>query len=126
MERFLIIAAGAALGANARYFVGTWAGARWGAFFPYGTLIVNLTGSLLLGFVVAIATDRILLSPEARLFVTVGFLGSYTTFSSYTVESLALVQAGAVWPAVLNIIGNNVLGLVFALLGFVLARTMGG
>ncbi len=126
MERYLYIAAGAALGANARYLVGTWAGARWGAFFPYGTLMVNVTGSLLLGFLVALATDRVMLSPEVRLFLAVGFMGSYTTFSSYTVESLALLQAGALWPALLNILGNNVLGLGCAVLGFALARMLGG
>ena len=126
MERYLYIAAGAALGANARYLVGNWAGARWGAFFPYGTLADNVTGSLFLGFLVAFATDRVVVSPELRLFLAVGFMGSYTTFSSYTVESLALLQSGAIWPALLNIVGNNLLGLGCAVLGFALARLLGG
>ena len=126
MSQFLYIAAGAALGANARYLVGVWAGNRWGAFFPFGTLAVNITGSLLLGFIVALATDRIVISPEMRLFLAVGFMGSYTTFSSYTVESLSLLQSGAVWPAIFNIIGNNFLGLTCAILGFALARLVGG
>ncbi len=126
MYRYLAIAAGAALGANARFLVGVWAGNRWGAFFPYGTLAVNITGSFLLGFLVALTTDRIVISPELRLFLAVGFMGSYTTFSSYTVESLALLQSGAVWPAVLNILGNNFLGLACAVLGFALARLVGG
>jgi CrcB protein len=126
VERYLYIAAGAALGANARYLVGTWAGNRWGAFFPFGTLIVNVTGSLLLGFLVGLATDRVMMSPEMRLFLAVGFMGSYTTFSSYTVESLALLQAGAIWPALLNIVGNNALGLGCAVLGFAFAQVVGG
>ena len=126
MERYLFIAAGAALGANARYLVGVWAGERWGAHFPFGTLAVNVTGSLLLGFIVALAADRIVISPELRLFLAVGFMGSYTTFSSYTVESLTLLQAGAAWPAILNILGNNFLGLGCAVLGFALARALGG
>jgi fluoride exporter len=126
VERYLYIAAGAALGANARYVVGVWAGSRWGAFFPYGTLLVNITGSLLLGFLVALAADRVMISPEVRLFLAVGFMGSYTTFSSYTVESFALWQAGAPWHALLNIAGNNVLGLACAVLGFWFARMLGG
>lgn len=126
MERFLIIAAGAALGANARYLVGVWAGNRWGAYFPYGTLIVNVTGSLLLGFIVALATDRFVLSPELRLFLAVGFIGSYTTFSTYTVESLALFESGSSVTALLNILANNFLGLAFAVLGFTLARLLSG
>jgi len=88
--------------------------------------MVNVTGSLLLGFVVALAADRLLISPELRLFLAVGFMGSYTTFSSYTVESLGLLQAGAVWPALLNIVGNNVLGLSCAVIGFSAARLLGG
>lgn len=126
MERYVYIAIGAALGANARYLAGNLAGARWGAFFPFGTLAVNVTGSLCLGFLVALSTDRIMVSPELRLFLAVGFMGSYTTFSSYTVESLALLQGGAVWPALLNILGNNLLGLGCAVLGFALARWLGG
>lgn len=122
MNRFLLIAIGAALGANARYLVGVWAGNRFGAGFPYGTLIVNVTGSLLLGFLVTAATDRLSLSPDMRLLLAVGFFGSYTTFSSYAVESLALWQSSGFWPAARNILLNNVVGLVFALLGVYLAR----
>jgi len=114
------------LGANARYLVGVWAGERWGVYFPFGTFIVNVTGSFLLGFVVALAAERLLISPELRLFLAVGFMGSYTTFSSYTVESLLLIQSGALAPALLNILGNNILGLGFAFAGFAAARLVGG
>ena len=120
--RFLLIAAGAALGANARYLVGTWAGARFGADFPYGTLLVNVTGSLALGFLSALVIGRLRLSPDARLLLAVGFLGSYTTFSSYTVESMILLRQGALWRGLLNILGNNVLGLLCALLGAYLGQ----
>lgn len=120
--RFLLIAAGAALGANARYLVGTWAGARFGADFPYGTLLVNVTGSLALGFLSALVIGRLRLSPDARLLLAVGFLGSYTTFSSYTVESMVLLRQGALWAGLLNILGNNVLGLICALLGAYLGQ----
>lgn len=120
--RYLLIAVGAALGANARYLVGTWAGARFGADFPYGTLLVNVAGSLALGFFSALVSGRLRLSPDARLLLAVGFLGSYTTFSSYTVESMTLLRQGAVWLGLMNILGNNVLGLICALLGAYLGQ----
>ena len=122
MLRFLLIAAGAALGANARYLVSVWAGGRFGVGFPFGTLIVNVTGSLLLGFLLSLTAERLLSSPEMRLFLTVGFLGSYTTFSTYAYESLILIRSGNVLLGVTYIVANTLIGLVFALLGIWLAR----
>jgi CrcB protein len=126
MNRFILIALGAVLGANARYLVGLWAGERFGAGFPYGTLIVNITGSFLLGFLVATATGRLNISQEVRLLLGVGFLGAFTTFSSFAVETLTLVQNGNLWKALLNVFTNNLVGLVSALLGLYLARLVGG
>ncbi|MBP7961746.1 MAG: fluoride efflux transporter CrcB [Caldilineaceae bacterium] len=125
MNRFLVIALGAALGANARYFVGQWAGERFGSAYPYGTFLVNVTGSLVLGFLLTLGMGKINLSPELRLFLAVGFLGSYTTFSSYAVESFALFQGGSPWGALINVAGNNLVGLICALLGVYLAKVVG-
>ena len=122
MNRYLLIAIGAALGANARYLVGVWAGNRLGADFPYGTFMVNTAGSFVLGFLLALGIERLQLSPEARLLLVVGFLGSFTTFSSYTVESLNLWREAGLWPSLLNIAGNNLVGLFCAVLGAALAR----
>ena len=124
MSRFIFIAVGAALGANARYLVGSWAGQRFGASFPYGTLLVNISGSLLLGFLLTLGTERLSISPELRLMLAVGFLGSYTTFSSYTVESINLLGSSGLSSAILNIIGNNLIGLLCALAGAQLARML--
>ncbi|RME61500.1 MAG: fluoride efflux transporter CrcB [Caldilineae bacterium] len=126
MSRYLYIAIGAALGANARYLVGVWAGGRFGAGFPYGTFLVNVTGSLILGFLLTLATGRLALSSEMRLLLAVGFLGSYTTFSSYTVESLALMRGGSLGSGLLNIFANNLLGLAAALIGVLLAQWLNG
>lgn len=126
MTRYLYIALGAALGANARYLVGVWAGARLGAAFPYGTFLVNVTGSLILGFLLTLATGRLALSSEMRLLLAVGFLGSYTTFSSYTVESLALMRGGSLGSGLINIFANNLLGLAAALTGVLLAQWLNG
>jgi CrcB protein len=125
VNRFLFIAIGAALGANARYLIGLWAANRLGAAFPYGTLIVNITGNFLLGFVITLTTERLTIAPEARLLLAVGFLGSYTTFSSFTVESLGLLRDSGLWPGLINILANNMIGLICAALGVYLARLIG-
>jgi CrcB protein len=122
---YLWIAAGAILGANARYFIGLWAGSHFGTDFPYGTLFVNLTGSFVLGFLAATTTGRLNIPADVRLLLGVGFLGSYTTFSSYSVESLILLQQGNFGTALLSILGNNLAGLLCALLGVYLARVIG-
>ena len=121
MNRYLLIAVGAALGANARYLVGVWAGNRLGAGFPYGTFIVNIVGSFVLGLLLTLGTERLQLSPEARLLLAVGFLGSFTTFSSYAVESMNLWRDAGLWRGLVNIAGNNLVGLLAAVLGAALA-----
>lgn len=126
MNRYLLIALGAALGANARYLISVWAGNRLGADFPYGTLIVNLTGSFALGFLLVLGTGRLQLSPEARLLLAVGFLGSFTTFSSFAVESLNLWREAGLWRSLLNVVGNNLAGLFAVVSGAALARWLAG
>ncbi len=126
MNRYLLIALGAAFGANARYLVGVWAGNRLGADFPYGTLIVNIVGSFLLGFLLTLGTGRLQLSPEARLLLAVGFLGSFTTFSSYAVESMNLWRDASLGRGLLNVVGNNLAGLLAVILGAALARWLQG
>lgn len=126
MNRFLLIALGAAFGANARYLIGVWAGGRFGADFPYGTFLVNVIGSLLLGFLVTLGSGRLHISAETRLLLAVGFLGSFTTFSAYTVESMNLLREAGIWQGVLNMVGNSLVGLLFAVLGAALARLVQG
>ncbi len=118
------IGLGAVLGANARYFVSLWLAAKLGAEFPFGTLAVNVSGSLLLGFLVAAGSHYLALSPQLRLMMMVGFLGSFTTFSTFAVDSIALWQNGRVWPGLANILANNGISLVCALLGILLARQL--
>jgi CrcB protein len=125
MNRYLLISIGAVLGANARYLVGLWAVDRFGAGFPYGTFVVNVTGSFVLGFLVAALEGRLPLSPDLRFLVGVGFLGAYTTFSSFAVETLILLRDGNMVTGIINIFGNNLAGLAAAMLGFFLARWIG-
>lgn len=125
VNRYLLISLGAVLGANARYLVGVWSVERLGGGFPTGTLIVNVTGSFVLGFLLAALDGRLPLPSDLRFFLGVGFLGAYTTFSSFSAETLALARAGSGLPALANILANNLLGLGAAYLGFILARWIG-
>ncbi len=122
---YLWVGLGGFLGANARYALGRWLVDRLGASFPYHTFIINVTGSFAIGLVLTLLTERLIADPAWRLLLVVGFLGGYTTFSSYTYEGLALLAAGD-WPRALGYVaGSNVLGLAAAYLGLVLARAVG-
>jgi CrcB protein len=124
METFLLISAGAILGANLRYWLGSWAAGRFGASFPYGNLIINLTGSFILGFFMTLALERLLLDPRWRILVAIGFLGSYTTFSSYTFESMSLILDNQWLLGLTNLFGSAILGGLAVWLGIILGRAI--
>jgi fluoride exporter len=124
MEKFLWISVGAILGANARYWLGDWAAQKWGSGFPIGTLIINLTGSFLLGLFITLATERWMLDPRWRLLFAVGFLGAYTTFSTYTYESFNLISRGQWLPGLFNLLGSTILGVVAVGLGVFLGKSL--
>lgn len=119
-----MISSGAILGANLRYWVGGWAAERFGIAFPYGTLIINLTGSFILGLFITLAMERFLLDPRWRVLVAVGFLGSYTTFSSYTYESVNLMLKGQAWLGLLDLFGSSFLGGLAVVAGVLFARSL--
>lgn len=121
---YLWVALGGALGSVARYACSLGA-ARWlGTTFPWGTLFVNVAGSFSIGLLAALfvaADGRLLVSPEARAFVAVGILGGFTTFSSFSVETLNLARSGALGAAAANVGGSVVLCLAAVWLGFATA-----
>lgn len=122
MDKFLLISLGAVLGANTRYWIGNWAAEKFGPAFPYGTMIINLSGSFLVGLFLTLATERLALDPRWRYLVVVGFLGAYTTYSTFAYESFSMVEQGQ-WLAVfLNVVGSAVLGILFAGLGVFIAK----
>ncbi|MBW4580805.1 MAG: fluoride efflux transporter CrcB [Tildeniella nuda ZEHNDER 1965/U140] len=120
----LAVSLGAIPGALSRYYL-TLAFARWlGASFPYGTFVINITGSLVMGFFITLTLERMMTSPELRLLVATGFLGSYTTFSSYELDTFNLLQAGNRSLALVYWLGSAVLGFVGLEFGNLLARRL--
>lgn len=122
MREFLAISLGAILGANSRYWTNRIAIRLLGPEFPYGTLAINIAGSLILGFFMAWGVGRLAPDSRWRLVVAVGFCGGFTTFSSYAFESIALFQRGQWMLAGVNMLSNNLLSLGAVLAGMALAR----
>jgi fluoride exporter len=118
----ILIGLGGFAGAVARYLVDTEITARVGHAFPFGTLVVNLTGSFTLGLLVALTAERAILPADIRGPVLIGFLGAYTTFSTYMLESWRLVESGAIGLAALNLVGSVALGMGAVVLGLVVGR----
>lgn len=122
MRELLYIACGGAIGAVMRFLVGGWAQRlSWGVVFPWGTLAVNLLGSLIIGVLWAIF-DRFIGAPNLRLFLLVGLLGGFTTYSTFSIETLNLLRDGELRLATLYVIAHIVLGLALAAGGYLAAR----
>ncbi len=121
----LLVALGGAIGSAARYLVGAFVANRFGPDFPWGTFIVNVSGSFLIGVVLSLVGGG-QLPAGARLFLAVGVMGGYTTFSTYSNETLQLVQGGEVGAAMFNALGQVVAGFIGVYLGVALGRVLGG
>jgi CrcB protein len=108
ISQLALIALGGALGALSRYEVGSWVQLRFGqSGFPWGTFVINASGSFILGLIATLLSVRLLHSPNWRPFVTIGFIGAYTTFSTFEYET---AQLGSSWQALLNLIGSVIVG----------------
>ncbi len=117
MARYLLVGLGGFLGAISRYWLGAYVGERLGVRFPYGTFIINMSGCLLIGIVMTILDQRTHWSPAWRYLVPIGFIGAYTTFSTFELETLRSVQEGALMTAALNVVLSVVLGFAAVWLG---------
>ncbi len=120
---YVWVGLGGAAGAAARFAVSQWTGTRWGWTFPWGTLAVNLTGSLAIGLVMTLLLARGA-DPTYRLLLVTGFLGGYTTFSAFSFEALSLLEARRWDAAALYVIGSVLLSLLAAALGLGLGRLL--
>jgi CrcB protein len=123
LQTFLLISLGAIIGANLRYFVAQRvAGMMPG--FPLGTLIINISASLILGFFLVWTTERVLADPRWRLFIAVGFCATYSTYSSYAYETFDLFQKGHVPMALVNVLVTNVVCFIAVVAGAAIARSI--
>ena len=118
----MAIALGGAFGSVARFLVTREMGRHLGDFLPYGTLAVNVLGSLALGWLATIFLDRPEINSAFRLGIVVGFLGAFTTFSTFSLESVQLLLSGSVWRSLLNVAANTVVCIGMCYLGIQLAR----
>ncbi len=124
MRDFLVISLGAVFGANARYLISRYAARILGPVFPYGTLIINVLGSFVVGFFLAWAAERAVVDARWRLLVVVGLCGGFTTFSSFAYESVSYLEQGQWALLAANVLSNNLLSLAAALAGVALARVL--
>jgi len=124
LQKYLLIALGGALGSMARYWVGSTVAGRMGIRFPYGTLLVNLTACVIIGFSLTYLGRRADLNPAWRFLIPVGFIGAYSTFSTYEWETLSSIRSGAFFLAALYALGSLVLGLVAVWGGSLLADVL--
>ena len=124
LQNILLISLGAIAGANVRYFIAQFAARFIPSSFPYGTLVINLSASFILGFFLTWTSERVLADPRWRLLIAVGFCGGYSTYSSYAYETFALFERGQWALTASNILGMNILCFVAVALGAALARSL--
>ena len=128
MPPILLVFLGGGLGAVCRYLVTTQVGARFGTVFPFGTLTVNTVGSFLMGLIMGVllllAEQHQFAAGPWKLLLTVGFLGGFTTFSSFSMETMTLVRGGSLFYAAANVLANLVLGFAAVMAGLVLGRML--
>jgi fluoride exporter len=125
----IAISLGAIGGALSRYYLTQWMTQRWGTGFPYGTFFINISGCFLMGAIATLLSDRGLLArwaiaPELRLMATTGFLGAYTTFSTYGLDTMSLLQSHRFWLAGWYWLGSAGLGILALQVGIVVARSL--
>jgi len=124
MLKLLIVGMGGFIGAVARYGATGFVHRHGGDFFPWGTLAINVTGCFLIGALVYFATDRAVLSPNVRLFLQIGILGAFTTFSTFGYETVELIRDRSFGPALANVGANVLLGVFAVWLGRYLFRAL--
>ncbi|MEW6738723.1 MAG: fluoride efflux transporter CrcB [Nitrospirota bacterium] len=124
MINYLIIGIGGFIGAIARYAIGLWIGQKWGRSFPLGTFFINVSGSFFIGLLMSLFTEKLMVNPQWRLFLIVGFLGAYTTFSTFEYETGSLLKDGEWLLASMNVIFSVVAGFIALKIGELIAKSI--
>lgn len=124
MIQLLAIAVAGAVGALLRFWMSGWVYGLFGRDFPYGTLVVNVVGSLAMGVSFVLLVERLGSAPEWRALVMIGFLGAFTTFSTFSLETVQLLEGGAVGRAMINVLSSVVFCLIATWLGIALGRQL--
>jgi len=124
MTQILAIAAGGSIGAVMRYLVSTGVYSWFGRGFPYGTLVVNILGSLLMGLLYELFLQRLSVSPEIRAVLLIGFLGAFTTFSTFSIETINLIEQGDLIKAIINMLASVILCVLAAWCGLQIVRQL--
>ena len=122
--KYLMVAIGGAAGALARFWLGGYVGERMGTKFPYGTFIINCSGSFVIGLIVTLLAERTHWNPNLRYLIPIGFVGAYTTFSTFEYETLKALQDGQILVASLNVVLSVFVGFLFVWLGVVAGRAV--
>jgi len=124
MNKWACLVIGSIAGGFSRYFLAKTISERWGGGFPYGTLIVNLTGCLLVGIFNTLAGEKFLIGPEGRILLMTGFCGAYTTFSTFMLETSNLVRDGEIFLGFMNVAASVALGFLFFRAGALLGKVI--
>lgn len=124
MQKYLWIAIGGSLGSIARYWVGATIASRFGTKFPYGTFVINVTACVIIGFSLAFLGRRAELNPAWRFLVPIGFVGAYSTFSTFEWETFSNLETGGLLTATIYVVSSVLLGILAVWCGVLIARSM--
>ena len=124
MQKTILVSVAGLVGTLLRYWLSGLVARQYGETFPWGTLVVNLVGCFLAGAVFYVTEERFLISPTLRTVIMIGFLGGFTTFSSYGLQTFTLLRDGEVGWAAINIAASNVFGLLMVWTGYVVSKAL--
>jgi fluoride exporter len=122
MIRYLMVALGGGLGSVLRFWVGSFVGGKMGTRFPYGTFVINCTASFLIGFIITVLAEKTDWNPNLRFLIPIGFIGGYSTFSTFEYETFRVIQDGQLLTGVLNVVLSVVVGFLAVWLGVIAGR----